>query len=84
MTLSDTSEESARIVTGIYRKMPPERKLLLVFAACRMGQQLALAGLRLRYPDADERTIWHLWAKQYLGETLYRQVYGDRQIKDKH
>jgi hypothetical protein len=43
-----------------------------------MGQQLAMAGLRQLHPEADENQIWHLWAKQHLGDELYEEVYGDR------
>lgn len=78
MTLSpDTSPESLRVLTEIYRKMSPAEKLRRIFSAYETGKALAMAGLRRLHPDASEARIWHLWAKQHLGEELYRQVYGD-------
>jgi hypothetical protein len=58
--------------------MSPAKKWKLIGDAMQMGQQLAMAGLRQRHPSADEDQIWHLWAKQHLGDELYRQVYGDK------
>ncbi len=77
MTLSpDTSPESLRVLTEIYRKMSPAEKLRRVFSAYETGKALAKAGLRRLHPDASEAQIWHLWARQHLGEELYRQAYG--------
>lgn len=78
MISRDTSKESADIVTEIYRKMSPSKKLGLIFRAMHTGQRLAMAGLRQRHPEAGEQEIWHLWAKQHLGEELYHEVYGDK------
>jgi hypothetical protein len=75
---NDTSDECQAIQDAIYRAMPLSRKLQLVFDACEFGRQLALAGLRMRYPSADNRELWHLWAREYLGESLYEQVYGSQ------
>jgi hypothetical protein len=76
MALTDTSKESEKVLVELYRAMPSARKGTLVFSACRTGRQLALAGLKSRFPDATPRQIWHLWARQHLGQTLYEQVYG--------
>jgi len=76
----DTSKESARVVTQIYRSMPAGKKIKLIFDAMQMGQQLAMAGLRRRYPDANNDQVWHLWARQHLGEELYQQAYGDENV----
>lgn len=78
MGANDTSKESADIVTEIYRKMSPSKKIGLIFRAMRTGRQLAMAGLRQRHPEANEQEIWHLWAKQHLGEELYHEVYGEK------
>ena len=75
---SDTSPEAQRVQDDIYRRMSPARKYQLIFQTYEMGRQLALAGLRMRYPDATEEEIWHLWARQHLGDELYEEVYGSR------
>ncbi len=76
MASIDTSKESESVLTDLYRAMTPARKGALIFSAYRTGQQLALAGLKRRYPEADAQQLWHLWARQHLGQTLYEQVYG--------
>jgi len=77
MSTRDTSKEAEDMVTQLYRDMPTAKKVKLLFDAMRMGQQLAMAGLRQLHPQADENQIWHLWAKQHLGEELYQHAYGD-------
>ena len=48
---------------------------LLVFDTYRTGQSLALAGIRMRHPEAAEGDLWQLWAKQHLGCELFETVY---------
>ena len=78
MISRDTSKECDALVTELYRKTSSVKKAKLLFNAIRMGRQLAKAGLRQLHPQADESEIQHLWAKQYLGEQLYKEVYGSR------
>ena len=77
MVSTDTSRESAEIVAEIYRNMPASEKIQRLFRAYQMGRQLAMAGLRERFPDTDETRLWHRWAQQHLGKQLYEQVYGE-------
>ncbi|MDH4203345.1 MAG: hypothetical protein OEV87_10680 [Phycisphaerae bacterium] len=78
MISRDTSRECDALVTQLYRNMATAKKARLLFDAMCKGQQLAMAGLRQLHPEADEQQIWHLWAKQHLGDELYEEVYGDR------
>jgi hypothetical protein len=75
---SDTSPEARRVLYDLYRRMSPARKFELICDTYEMGRQLALAGLRMRHPEASEEEIWHLWARQHLGDELYEEVYGKR------
>ena len=77
MNQKDTSKVAGQVLTGIYRQMPTTVKAARVFGAYRMGQLLGMAGLRLSHPNASEKQIWYLWAKQHLGEKLFSDVYGD-------
>ena len=77
MVMDDTSEESKRVQTEIYRQMPLTIKARLIFDAYHTGQKLAFAGLRLRHPDASSKKIWYLWARQHLGKELFKEVYGE-------
>ncbi len=76
--LSDTPAEVLEIQYAIYRKMSPAKKFRIVCDAYRFGQSLAMAGIKMRHPNAGEKEVWHLWAKQHLGEDLYNKVYGGK------
>ncbi len=73
---SDTSPEAQRVQYDLYRRMSPARKFQLIFDTYEMGRQLALAGLRMRHPDATKEELWRLWAQQHLGQELFEKVYG--------
>ena len=76
MAYSDTTKEAHQILIGIYRKMPPAVKMHRIFEAYRTGKILAMAGLKLFYPNATEEQIWRLWVRKHLGAELFEQVYG--------
>jgi hypothetical protein len=76
MEKSDTSPDARRVLIDLYRKMPPEIKFRRVFEAYQTGKMLAMAGLKDRYPEASEKKIWYLWAKQHLGDELFKEIYG--------
>ena len=73
---SDTTPEARRVQYDLYRKMSPARKFQLLFDTYEMGRQLAMAGLRMRHPDATGEELWRLWARQHLGRELFEKVYG--------
>jgi len=77
MNKKDTSPEARQVLIEMYRKMPPVVKFIRIFEAYQTGRMLAMAGLRDRYPEASEKKIWYLWAKQHLGEKLFNDVYGE-------
>jgi len=64
------------VLYDLYRRMPLGRRLELAFDMCDTGRALAIAGLRMRHPDATQEELRRLWAKQHLGRELFEQVYG--------
>ncbi len=74
--MKDTPPEVQRVHYEIIRKMPPARRLELVFETREMGKHIAMAGLRMRHPDATEKELWWLWAHQHLGQMFFDQAYG--------
>ena len=78
MSKTDTTDEARQVMYDLYRRMTPARKFRLICEAYRFGQSLAMAGIRLRHPNAAKKQIWCLWAKQHLGEKLYNKVYGNK------
>jgi hypothetical protein len=73
---SDTSPEARRVQYDLYRRMPLGRRLELAFDMYDTGRLLAIAGLRMRHPDANEEELKRLWARQHLGPELFERVYG--------
>jgi hypothetical protein len=65
--LDDTSPEARRILTDIYRRMPPERKWRLLEDAWRAARMLHESGFRLRQPGATDEMVLADW----LGRTFH-------------
>ena len=76
--ITDTPKEILEIQYDLYRRMSPAKKFELICDAYRFGQLLAMAGIRMRFPDADDKQVRQIWAKEHLGEKLYNMVYGVR------
>jgi len=73
---SDTSPETERVLFTLLREMPAWRKLDLVAQLNQTVRELAMSGLRERYPQADEAEIWRRLADLVLGAELAEKVYG--------
>ncbi len=74
----DTPKEVLKIQYDLYRKMAPSKKFRIICDAYRFGQSLAMAGIRMRFPDATQKEVKQIWAKEHLGEELYNKVYKDK------
>jgi hypothetical protein len=76
-TLSrDTSSDAEAVQVEIYRRMSARRKLELVEEANRTTRDLALAGLRMRHPEAGPEELFRRLMDLMLGEDLTAEVYG--------
>ncbi len=60
----------------LLRKMTPAEKLECVRGLTIAVQQLAFAGMRVRYPDASGDELWLRLAAQRLGPELVKKIYG--------
>jgi hypothetical protein len=77
-TLSlDTSHEvEARQIEG-WRRMTPAAKLALVLQLSAVAREMALAGVRLRYPAASPKEQRLRLAQVVLGDDLARKAYPE-------
>ncbi|HZT82889.1 MAG TPA: hypothetical protein VFA26_21845, partial [Gemmataceae bacterium] len=66
--LSDTSPEAERVLIGICRDMPFERKWKIIGDTFRTARALYAAGVRLRHPAATDRDICESWLAQRFGD----------------
>ena len=57
--------------------MPAGERLGLALEWSEVVRQFAEAGLREKFPRASEREIFLRYARQTLGDELFRKVYGD-------
>lgn len=74
---SDTSLEAERIQVELWRRMSPAEKLHAVSEISRAAEQLSLAGIRLRHPEASEHECLLRLAILKLGRELACKVYPE-------
>ena len=74
--VNDTSAAAAEVQSRLLCAMPPNRKISLVEDANRTARRLALAGIRLRFPEATTEQSVRLLMDLILGDELAEKVYG--------
>ena len=72
----DTTPEAEAVLFKLWRDTPAWRKLEAMEGLNRAARQLALAGLRQRFPDALPQELHHRLAAILLGEEMACRVYG--------
>jgi hypothetical protein len=72
----DTSPEAEAVLFKLWRETPAWRKLEMMEGLNRTARQLALMGLRQRFPDASPEELRRRLASIILGEELAQRVYG--------
>ncbi len=72
----DTALEAERVLIERYRVMSPAEKLALAFSLTSLAGDLALAGARLRHPEASEQELRLRIASARLPLETMRAAYG--------
>jgi hypothetical protein len=75
MTLSDTSPKASEVYYRRLAEMTPSERLDIGAALWAAGDALQRAGMRQKYPDADEEEINFQVAVTRFGEELARKAY---------
>ena len=73
---ADTSIDVDRMLVRRYRAMSPADKVRIVRQLSRTTQELALAGLRQRYPHASPREMQLRLAATRLDAATMRAAFG--------
>ena len=73
----DADSDIERRQVDAWRQMSPAQKLRLVSQLSATVRQLALAGVRQRYPAASAREQFLRLAQVTLGDELARKAYPD-------
>ena len=72
----DTSYWADRLLFDHLRRLGPVEKARLIDSACRMMDELLLAGLRQEYPQADEEELALRVAVRKYGAELVERFTG--------
>lgn len=72
----DTDEGTERALLELARGMPAWRKLQIVESLTTMARELAMLGLRGRYPDASERELRVRLAGLIFDRNTAERLYG--------
>lgn len=73
---ADTSPEAWEVYLEAQRRQTPGEKFGRALGCSTFLRAMAEAGLRRRYPQADEREIFLREARQRLGLELFHKAYG--------
>ena len=74
---SDTHPEMEALQIRLLREVPSWRKMELLISLNASAQELALAGLKRRFPNASADELRRRLADILLGQDLARKVYGE-------
>ena len=77
MRPEDTTPEAWTFFLDLHRRMTAEEKLARCLEWSEVTRRFAEAGLRERYPGADDREILLRFARLTLGPDLFRRAYGE-------
>ncbi len=72
----DTTPEADVVLFKLWLETPAWRKLEMMEGLNRAARQMALIGLRRRFPDATPEELKRRLAVIILGEALATRVYG--------
>jgi hypothetical protein len=74
---SDTHPKMEALQIQFWRQASPTHKMNMLAQLIASARTLALAGLRSRYPQAEEAELRRRLADLLLGEELACKVYGE-------
>jgi hypothetical protein len=74
---SDTHPKMEELQVKLLREVPAYRKMEMLISLNASAQELALAGLRRRFPNASQNELRRRLADILLGRDLARKVYGE-------
>ena len=73
---SDTDPKTLQVFLDMHRKMPKARKVKMVFEMTEFLLGAVKAGVRMQYPDADEREVFLRAAARRLDRETMIGAYG--------
>lgn len=74
----DTTRDADAVQLDAYRRLGGPGRVATVFRLNVMVRNAAIAGIRRRHPDYDERQVEAAWQRLRLGDALTREAFPDR------
>jgi hypothetical protein len=71
----DTDEAAERRLIELARQMSDDKKLRLLFDQIETGRQLAIGGLKRRYPQASQEELKKRYAALVLDRETVMKIY---------
>jgi hypothetical protein len=73
---NDTDKKAELVYVKLLREAPPWRKAAMIDSLTRACQELAVAGIRMRHPNASEREILMRVASLWLDRNLMVRLFN--------
>ena len=73
---SDTSKEAEQVYLKLLREVPLWRKAAMVNSLTKACQELAIAGIRMRHPNASEKEILMRLSALWLDRAMMVRVFN--------
>ncbi len=73
---ADTTREAERVLIDLIRRAPTWRRLEMLNQMALACRELALCGLRQRFPNSTETELRRRLAALLLGSQIAKRVYG--------
>jgi hypothetical protein len=77
LVADDTSPDAAEAQFEAYRRMGGAGRAAVMFRLSEATRRWALAGIRARHPEYDQRQAFMAYARLTLGEELTRRVWPE-------
>lgn len=79
---ADTSPQAEAVQLEAYRRMGGLARAQVAFRLSGLARRVAMAGIRGRHPDYDERQVLRAWARLVHGDGLVRAAWPDEALVD--
>ncbi len=79
---ADTSQAAEAVQLEAYRRLGGMGRAQVMFRLSGLARRVAMAGIRERHPDYDERQVLLAWARLVHGDDLVRAAWPDEALVD--
>jgi hypothetical protein len=79
---ADTDAEADAVQLEGYRRLGGAGRLQIAFRLSDQVRRIAMAGIRARHPEYDERRVLLAWARLVHGDELVRAAWPDDELAE--